>query len=57
MLRCILLDQNVTPGLKFDWSKFSEQDKNKNKSENLRKGEEEISKSEAIEFPKPSLEF
>jgi hypothetical protein len=58
MLRCILLDQNVTPSLKFDWSKFSANENNKKISDaNFRRGEEELSKSEAIEFPMPSLEF
>ena len=28
MLRCVLLDQNIAPSLKFDWSKFSSRNKN-----------------------------
>lgn len=46
LLRCILLDNNIAPCIKFDWSKFEKTDQQSLKFKKLyRKGEENLSLS------------
>lgn len=52
MLRCILLEKDIAPNLKFDWSEFSTQSllSLNQRLEVLKQGEEEITKFEAREL-------